>query len=265
VAAARLLGRDKVAILGALGKDSIADDQVRIFRDEGVLVDGLKFNLEAESGQAYIVISEDGQNVIHTYFGANATIMPEDLDAPERKKLVSDAAVITIMDPPFETALKLAKLGKGMQKIVAWDPGVKSELGLERASPLLRNVDYVVANEAETKHLTGTEDHAAAAEKLRRINDDLKFVAKLGPKGAVLYHRGSSVTLEPIDLESRGLKVINTVGCGDAFIGAFAAALSEGRPDADALKWANCAGGLKATRAETRGAPDRETLMKHLK
>jgi len=43
------------------------------------------------------------------------------------------------------------------------------------------------------------------------------------------------------------------------------AALSEGRDDTDALKWGNCAGGVKATRSETRGSPDRETLLQHLK
>ncbi len=66
------------------------------------------------------------------------------------------------------------------------------------------------------------------------------------------------------DLKSRGLKVVNTVGCGDAFLGAFVAALSEGRSDREALEWGNCAAGLKATRPETRGSPDRETLLKYL-
>jgi len=54
------------------------------------------------------------------------------------------------------------------------------------------------------------------------------------------------------------------VGCGDAFLGAFVASLSEGRSDEEALEWANCAAGLKATRPETRGSPDRMTLLKYL-
>ncbi|HKM77687.1 MAG TPA: PfkB family carbohydrate kinase, partial [Candidatus Bathyarchaeia archaeon] len=73
------------------------------------------------------------------------------------------------------------------------------------------------------------------------------------------------ISSKALDIELVGLKVVNTVGCGDAFLGAFVAALSEGRSDVEALKWGNCAGGLKATRSETRGSPDRDTLLRHLK
>ncbi len=264
VAAARLLGPNQAAILGGLGKDPVASDQVRIFQDEGVDVSGLKFDEHIESGQAYIIIDEKGENIIHTYFGANATIMPEDLDAPERAKVISEASVVTIMDPPLETALKLAREARRLNKIVAWDPGVKSELGLEKAAPLLENADYIVANASETEHLTGTTGHESAAKKLQKLNGNLKFVAKLGPKGCILYHRKGRLVAGPMDLHAHGLKVVNTVGCGDAFIGAFVAALSNGRSDYEALKWANCAGGLKATRAETRGSPDMETLLRYV-
>ena len=264
VAAARLLGPQKVAIIGALGKDPIANEQVKIFQNEGIAIEGLKFDPAVESGQAYIVIDDNGENVIHTYFGANATIMPEDLDAPERSKLISESSVVTIMDPPFETALRLAIEAKRLDKVVAWDPGVKSELGLEKAAKLLKNVDYVVANESETGHLTGTVGHESAAKKLQEINGDLKFIAKLGCKGSILHHRNNCLTANPLNLDAHGLKVVNTVGCGDAFIGAFVAALSEGLSDLEALKWANCGGGLKATRIETRGSPSREILQKYL-
>jgi len=89
VAAARLLGRGRIALIGGLGKDSIASEHVRIFEQEGVVVSGLKFNENIESGQAYIVIDGKGENIIHTYFGANASVTPEDLNAPERRKLIS--------------------------------------------------------------------------------------------------------------------------------------------------------------------------------
>jgi ribokinase len=264
VAAARLLGPNQAAILGGLGKDQVASDQARILKDEGVDASGLKFSDGVESGQAYITIDGKGENIIHTYPGANATITPEDIDAPVRRKLISESSVITIMDPPFETALKLASEAKRLNKIVAWDPGVKSELGLEKAAKLLKNVDYVVANESETEHLAGTTNHETAARKLQELNEDLNFIAKLGSKGSILYHRKNRVTANALNLDAHGLKVVNTVGCGDAFIGAFVAAISEGMSDLEALKWANCAGGLKATKIETRGSPSREILQKYL-
>ena len=264
VAAARLLGPNQAAILGGLGKDSIASEHVRIFKHEGVIVSGLKFSEDTESGQAYIVIDEEGNSIIHTYPAANATVTPEDLDEPTRRELILEAEVVTIMDPPFETSLNLARETKRLEKLVAWDPGVKSELGAEKVRELLENVDYLVANEFEIANLTGTTNYGEAATKLIRVNSRLKVVAKLGSKGCVMYHGKEHVVSQALDLKARGMEVVNTVGCGDAFLGAFVAALSEGRSDMEAIRWGNCAGGLKATRAETRGSPDRETLLKHL-
>ena len=76
VAAARLLGPGQAAILGGLGKDSIATEQVKTFEDEGVVTAGLKFCENAESGQAYITIDDKGANIIYKLSGANALITP---------------------------------------------------------------------------------------------------------------------------------------------------------------------------------------------
>jgi len=265
VAAARLMRRNESAIIGGLGKDHVGTEQVRIFEQEGVVVSGLKFSENVESGQAYIVIDSVGANIIHTYFGANATVMPEDLDAPARRELISEARVVTIMDPLFETAIKLSREARRLGKILVWDPGVKSELGIRNARPVLENIDYIIANEAEVENLTGTSDPDLASARLAELSQRLRVVAKQGSKGCILYHDGKRRRFPSLDLEVLGMRVVNTVGCGDAFLGAFVAAISEGRPDEEALRWGNCAGGLKATRPETRGSPTRETLLNHLK
>lgn len=49
--------------------------------------------------------------------------------------------------------------------------------------------------------------------------------------------------------------MVNTVGCGDAFIGAFAASKVMGLEDVDAIRRGCAAGSFKATRKETRGDP----------
>jgi ribokinase len=264
VATARLLGSNQSAIFGGLGQDSVATDQIKIFEKEGVIVSGLKFTDQTESGQAYIIVDELGENIIHTHQGANSAFTPDDLDDPTRKQLVSDSSVVTIMDPPFDTAIKLAIQSKRLRKTVVWDPGVKSELGLGKVSEILENVDYVMANESEILNLTGTQTYEKAASLMRKVNDRLKLVAKLGADGCILFGPDKCVTCKALNIEALGMKVVNTVGCGDAFLGAFIAALSEGLSDNEALKWGNCAGGLKATRSETRGSPDRGTLIRHL-
>jgi len=54
---------------------------------------------------------------------------------------------------------------------------------------------------------------------------------------------------------------VNTVGCGDAFIGAFASAKVDGFDDIEALRHGNAAGSFKATRKETRGGPTKKELV----
>ena len=236
---------------------------MKIFEGEGVVTSGLKF-FNAESGQAYIAIDGKGANMIYKLSGANALITPTDLDDPVRSALISEAAVVAIMDPPFETGIRLADKAKGLGKIVAWDPGVNSELGLENVRPLMKNVDYLVANEHEAANLTGARNPIAAANKLAASNKGMKAVVKLGGRGCVMFGGGRKEVLPELDMSAVGLKVVNTVGCGDAFLGAFISALSEGLSDLDALRWGNCAGGLKATRFETRGSPSREMILKYL-
>jgi len=264
VASARLLGANQTAIIGALGNDWVATEHVRIFKDEGVDVSGLKHNESIHSGQAYIIVDKTGANQIHTYFGANATILPEDLNDNARRRLIEDAKLICIMDPPFETSLKLAKEARRLGKVVTWDPGIKSQLGFDVTSTLLPYADYFIANESEVGFLTGEKARETAARKLRRINPRLKVIMKLGARGVIMYSGEDRITSAGLDMSALGLKVVNTVGCGDTFIGAFSAALAETRPEMEALRWANCAASLKATRAETRGSPDRTTLFKYL-
>ena len=265
VAAARLLGPGRVAIIGALGNDWVAAEHARIFNEEGVEISGLKHSSSDQSGQAYIIVDKTGENVIYTHFGANATLQPEDLSDSSRSKLIENARLIVLMDPPFETSLALARKARRLSKIVAWDPGVKSRLGYTATRPLLENVDYFLANESEIGLLTGVSKRNIAARKLMRINPNLKVIMKLGSKGSLLYMGKERILSRGLDLRAVGLRAVNSVGCGDAFLGAFAAALTEGKDDLEAMNWASYAAGLKATRSETRGSPDRATLFKYLR
>jgi ribokinase len=264
VAAARLLGKGRVAIFGALGNDTVANDHVRIFNEEGVVSSGLKFCPGLRSGQAYIAVDESGENVIYSYSGANSMLTPEDLDDPERRMLLSEAPVVALMNPPLETAVRLAAEAKKIGKRVAYDPAVRSEIGLDALQPVLSNVNYLFANESEMRNLTALTNPEDAVRTLMAKYPFLKVIQKLGERGSIMYDGGSKVFIGALNLKLLGMEILNTVGCGDSFFGAFVAALVEGLPDLEALRWGTCAAGLKATKRETRGSPDRETLLKYL-
>ena len=263
VAAARLLGKDRVAIFGGLGNDPVAAEHVRVFEAEGVVTSGIKYSKEHSSGQAYVAVDKTGENTVYTYPGANATLTPNDLDEPIRRKLSDQASIVTIMNPQLDTALKLSSESKKAGKRVVCDPGVWTKVGLEGLGPVLRSADYLVCNESEMRNLTDLASPAASYSKLKENYPTLKVVQKLGGRGSILFDNDTVVT-DALDLKRLGLDVVNTLGCGDSFLGAFVAALVEGSSDRDALRWATCAAGLKATKPETRGGPDRQTLLRFL-
>jgi ribokinase len=257
VAATRLLGKKRVAFIGALGKDEIADKQRSILWEEGVDDSGLLFVQGEESGQAYISIGGDGENEIHTYFGANLRLDGPCLRDTERLKLIVGAKVCVIMDPPLETARCLAELCREHSVTVIWDPGVYAELGLDALMPTLVNTDYFILNHVEYENLLGT---SSAHEIVRRMHErvkGLKCIIKHGSEGCTLTQDsvGAIIHINAVPLDELGMIVVNTVGCGDAFIGGFASAKVEGFDDTEALRWGNVGGSFKATRKETRGSP----------
>ncbi len=265
VASARILGQGQAALIGCLGKDSVAKQQIGILKAEGVVVSGIKSVENAESGQAYIIIDKDGRNVINTLFGANLELSPEDLSRPEIADLLRECSIVTLIDPPVETIERAASLAKKHRKTVAWDAGVRSVLGIERLEGVLKNLDYLVLNQVEVKNLSGERDPAKAWERLSTVNKSLKLIVKLGERGCSLISQEQMISVPGIDLREVGLSVVNTVGCGDAFLGVFVAFKSLGLQDREALERANLAGALKATKAETRGSPTRDELDRYLK
>jgi tagatose 6-phosphate kinase len=93
---------------------------------------------------------------------------------------------------------------------------------------------------------------------------DITVIIKQGAQGSILCEEGSGSIIETdaFPLSELGLKVVNTVGCGDAFIGGFASGLVEGKNHFESLRLASAAGSYKATRIETRGGPTAEQLYR---
>jgi len=260
VAAARLLGPDQVGIIGALGHDDIADKQIRLFKNEGVETPAINRKADAESGQAYIITEESGENIIYTYFGANTMLEPTDVSRREVREMIQSAAIAVITDPPQRTVEAVTRTAHEAGALVAWDPGVRAGAGMEKLRQVLLCTSYLFLNEAEVEYMTGVREPEEAARRLSAVNPDMTAILKSGKEGFQVFGPEATIRIPGIDLGEWGLRVVNTVGCGDAFLGAFSAAKAMKFSDEKALNWANWAGALKATKSETRGSPTRREL-----
>jgi ribokinase len=72
----------------------------------------------------------------------------------------------------------------------------------------------------------------------------------LGARGALLHSRNESVLIGAFNAG----KVVETAGAGDAFVGAFAAALSNEKSPVDAARFGCAAAGISVTRPGTAPA-----------
>ncbi|HUS78750.1 MAG TPA: PfkB family carbohydrate kinase [Patescibacteria group bacterium] len=256
VAAARILGRGRVAFIGALGMDEIAERQLEILEAEGV-DSSCVVRVEDESGQAYITIGSGGENEIHTYFGANLRLSSGHISEARTSRVIEMAKVAVIMDPPLDVAHVLAEMASSAGLKVIWDPGVYAEMELDALAPTLEHVDYFILNHLEFENLLGTSESEKIGSILGSRKRGIKAIIKRGSEGCTLREctTGTTIHVDAVPLERLGLEMVNTVGCGDAFIGTFAAAKVEGLDDMSALRRGCAAGSFKATRKETRGGP----------
>jgi ribokinase len=262
VAAARILGAKKVALIGALGKDDIARQQITALEDEGVITEGIDHITGEESGQAYILIDQTGQNVIASHLGANARLSREHLNKAQVKQQLQECRGMVLTDPPLEVAEELIKLAKRRDIPVLWDPGILISPNRKALLSLAKQAKVLFLNETEASALLGTNKLNTSLQKLKELGFGNHTVLKLGAQGAAMLEPASgTVTQIPaLPLKELGLNVINTVGCGDVFAGVFAAYHVKGSSLAQSLIMASAAAGLNATRPETRGSPDRANL-----
>ncbi len=261
VAAARFLGPDKVALIGALGTDAIARRQIEALEDEGVSTTSVTKVRGHVSGHAYILVDESGQNVIASNLGANTALSPRHVTRRRLRSLAGHCQCIVLTDPPLAVASALIQYGASGRIPVLWDPGVLVGYGRNALQALLPGVDSLVLNEAEAERLFGS----ARPQEVRRLLENegpAHLVLKHGAQGslAISMQDKQAIHSPPLPLEDLGMKAVSAVGCGDVFVGTYGACLSEGMSREASLLMASAASGYNVTRPETRGAPDRATL-----
>lgn len=262
VAAARILGRYEVALFAALGKDSIAKLQLGILDSEGVIHEPIVPIGGQSSGHAYIFVDHTGQNVISTSVGANSALSTRHARQAKLSTLMQTCRCVVLTDPPLPVASHLLQAATALGIPALWDPGILIRHGWKVLAPLARNVDTLILNEVEARQLFSAAEPHDIVQSLDRRGAPSCLVLKQGARGSLIVDCATAATtsIPPLPMEELGLQVVNTVGCGDVFLGTYAAYLALGSERRQSLLMASAAGGLNATRPETRGGPDRTSL-----
>ena len=246
VAAARL--EADVTMLVKLGKDLFGDQAAQNLEREGVRPDHILRAGDTHTGVAFIIVDNQGENMIVVAAGANDQLAPADVERA-RPAIQSADVLLVQLEVPIETVARAVE--------IAHEAGVKVVLnpapGRTLAPELLARVDVLTPNESEAQIITGLpvrniQEAEAAARNLIATGVGAAVIT-LGAKGALV------VTPKQTEhVPGRPVQVVDSTGAGDAFSGALAVALGEGKDLVAAVDFANAAAAIQVTRPGTAPA-----------
>ena len=260
VAAARALGKPgRVAFIGAIGSDDYGRESRRGLMAEGIDCSQLKEVPSAASGIALILVDEHGENLISVASGANAHLLPSDVDALPASLFQHSKVFLACLESPLGTVERGLVRAKEHGLFTILNPApVEDAIAVLKLLPL---ADLLIPNEHELATLAGlpVSDSASAAAAAAILNSHgaRRIVVTLGSVGALLVdeirvaHKIPPFPVTPVD----------ATAAGDCFCGALAAALSSDSTLVAAARFASAAAALSVTR---RGAqpslPRREEI-----
>jgi ribokinase len=238
VAAARLGGA--VSMAGCVGDDAFGRQLLAGLREEGVDAGGVRVTTTAPTGLAMISVDPAGENIITVAPGANHEVGDEEIAAVGRAQ--GDVLVVCAEIPVPAIRAALARSARCILNLAP-----VPEPAPAAAAIVAGGVDWLVVNEGEAaavlgRPVSGLAEAARAAAALIEAGAR-HAVVTAGAHGAALASAGATVTLDAFKVEA-----VDTVGAGDAFVGALAVALAAGVPAAEAVRAAAAAGATAATR-----------------
>lgn len=229
VAAAR--AGAETTFVGALGIDDNGEALAATMRDAG-MDDSLVRRVDAETGQAFIVVAENAENTIIVASGANATVTA--LEPAERAAVEAASVLLMQLELPLGTVAEAARLARAAGTTVVLNAAPAQALPAE----LIDALDCLIVNEHEACLMGGSEDLDEASARLaRRVG---RLIVTLGGDGSALFEDGSEVARVP----AQRVTPVDTTGAGDTYCGAFAAAIAEGQGFVAAAEFATVAAAL---------------------
>ncbi len=204
-----------VDMIGCVGRDAHGDSLVAALERNGIAHDHVT-RVDAPTGAAFPLVTPDNVSILIAE-GANAVTGPEHADAA--RDAVAAADVLLLQgEVGAAGAGRAAELAVATSTLVVFNPAPVAD---DVVAAVLPRASVVVMNEQEQ----------AAVD----VPADLATVVTLGSRGALVGDE---------HVPAFDVPVVDPTGAGDAFCGALAVALAEGRELIDATRFASAAGAV---------------------
>jgi len=253
--AARRMGA-QVNFIGAVGPDANGAATRDFMRSEGIDTTHL-YEKDVHSGVALIFVEEGtGENMIAVASGANYALAPEDIRKAESTIASADLLLVQMELRP-EATLEAVTIAHRHGKPVIYNPAPAPSP--EVFKQLLPFLSYLTPNTHELEIISGGRKKSSAIKELLDAGVKGVFVT-LGAKGAALHTPGT----KELKIDAFPVKAVDTVGAGDAFNGALAVLIAEGKSLPDALRGAVAAGAIAVTKQGAQPSMPRREEVERL-
>lgn len=227
VCAARLGAETK--FLGKVGRDSFGEKFLDLLDEEKVDKRSVIVSETKPTAVGFIIFSEKGSNVIVIDPAANGELSCADI-AAHHEAIASSAVSLAPLEIPLETALAAALIAKAAGGKFILNPAPAVDLrGVN-----LSAVFALTPNEREGRVCLGLQpDDPLPDDEIARRMLGLgveNVMLTRGEKG-VLWASASGLQVVP----APAVRVVDTVGAGDAFNAGLAVGLSEGKSTLEAI------------------------------
>jgi len=248
----------RVALVARIGDDDFGRIGSDLWRAEGIDTTHVDIAAGETSGVAQILVYDDGDNSIAVYAGATSGLTVRHAQAA-RAMLAACRVVMATCEVPIAVTLEAFRIAGAAGATTLLNPAPARPL----PDDLLAMTDVLTPNETELMALAAAAGDASADAAAQTLigRGARNVLVTRGADGCVL-HRPD---FEPLAQRGLCMSVVDTIGAGDTFTGALAAALARGEPLQDAMRCANAAAGLSVTgRGAIGGMPTLEQVRAQL-
>ena len=219
VACARMGAR--TAFIGCIGNDNAGRMLRELLNSEGIDTSQL-VTVDAPTGRAFITVDASGENTIVIVAAANAHVGKTAITVPSSRVLLAQLEI------PLEVVTRV--FAQAHNAITVLNPAPAAVI----PSELLSLCDIAVPNETESEAMGGTKYLLGSG-----VNT---VITTLGERGAEISDATSTTAVTPYPVNA-----MDTVGAGDAFVGALCAGLARGETIEHTARIASIAGALATT------------------